>query len=116
MLRFVLRDAPSPHPPPSRGGGEHWPPPCHPHAVLDAAARLAQLDETLADQLDMAASASDATARTKLVAEAKNTMGKYAKYLASEPLLKDLDENPFLPLTIRATIGGTIQQLARIVT
>jgi len=77
---------------------------------------LAQLDETLADQLDKAASASDATARTKLVADAKTTMGKYAKYLASEPLLKDLDENPFLPLTIRATIGGTIQQLSRIVT
>jgi hypothetical protein len=77
---------------------------------------LAQLDETLADDLDKAASATDAAARAKLVATAKATMGKYAKYLASEPLLKDLDENPFLPLTIRATIGGTIQQLSRIVT
>jgi hypothetical protein len=78
---------------------------------------LAQLDEkTLADLLDEASSATDPAKRTKLVADAKTTMGKYAKYLASEPLLKDLDENPFLPLTIRATIGGTIQQLSRVVT
>jgi hypothetical protein len=77
---------------------------------------LAKLDETLADTLDAAASAPNPVARAERVAEAKAKMGEYAKYLATEPLFKDLDENPFLPLTIRATIGGTIQQLSRIVT
>jgi hypothetical protein len=77
---------------------------------------LARLDESLADKLDEATKATDPAARAKLVAEAKSKLSFYAKYLAAEPLLKDLDENPFLPLTIRATIGGTIQQLSRIVT
>jgi len=77
---------------------------------------LAKLDATLADKLDEATNATDPTARAKLVAEAKSKMAFYASYLAAEPLLKDLDENPFLPLTIRATIGGTIQQLSRIIT
>ena len=77
---------------------------------------LAKLDATLADKLDEATNATDPAARAKLVAEAKSKMAFYASYLATEPLLKDLDENPFLPLTIRATIGGTIQQLSRIVT
>ncbi len=77
---------------------------------------LERLDASLADKLDEATNATDPAARAKLVAEAKSKLSFYAKYLAAEPLLKDLDENPFLPLTIRATIGGTIQQLARIVT
>ena len=77
---------------------------------------LARLDDSLADKLDEATNATDPAARAKLVAEAKSKLSFYAKYLAAEPLLKDLDENPFLPLTIRATIGGTIQQLSRIVT
>jgi hypothetical protein len=77
---------------------------------------LERLDESLADKLDEATNATDPAARAKLVAEAKSKLSFYAKYLAAEPLLKDLDENPFMPLTIRATIGGTIQQLSRIVT
>jgi hypothetical protein len=77
---------------------------------------LAKLDASLADKLDEATNATDPAARSKLVAEAKSKLAFYASYLAAEPLLKDLDENPFLPLTIRATIGGTIQQLSRIVT
>ena len=40
-------------------------------------------------------------------------MQKYAQYLTSEPLIKDLDENPFVPLSIRATVGGTISTLSK---
>jgi len=74
---------------------------------------LAALDESLADTLDAATNATDPAARAKLVAEAKAIMQKYAQYLTSEPLIKDLDENPFVPLSIRATVGGTISALSK---
>jgi len=74
---------------------------------------LATLDESLADTLDAATNATDPAQRTKLVADAKAIMAKYAQYLTSEPLIKDLDENPFVPLSIRATVGGTISTLSK---
>jgi hypothetical protein len=74
---------------------------------------LAALDESLADVLDDATNETDAAKRTKLVADAKGIMAKYAQFLTSEPLIKDLDENPFLPLSIRATVGGTISTLSK---
>jgi hypothetical protein len=76
---------------------------------------LATLDESLADTLDAATNATDPAARAKLVAEAQAIMQKYAQYLTSEPLIKDLDENPFVPLSIRATVGGTISALSKAV-
>jgi hypothetical protein len=74
---------------------------------------LATLDESLADTLDDATNATDPAKRAKLVADAKAIMQKYAQYLTSEPLIKDLDENPFVPLSIRATVGGTISALSK---
>jgi hypothetical protein len=74
---------------------------------------LATLDESLADALDAATNEADAAKRTKLVADAKAIIQKYAQYLTSEPLIKDLDENPFRPLAIRATVGGTISTLSK---
>jgi hypothetical protein len=74
---------------------------------------LATLDESLADTLDDATNATDPAKRAELVKAAKDIMQKYAQYLTSEPLIKDLDENPFLPLSIRATVGGTISTLSK---
>ncbi len=74
---------------------------------------LATLDERLADKLDEATNATDAAKRTTLVGEAKAIMQEYAQYLTSESLIKDLDENPFVPLSIRATVGGTISTLSK---
>jgi hypothetical protein len=74
---------------------------------------LATLDESLADTLDDATNATDPAKRAELVKAAKDIMQRYAQYLTSEPLIKDLDENPFLPLSIRATVGGTISTLSK---
>jgi hypothetical protein len=74
---------------------------------------LATLDESLADTLDAAVNATNPQQRATLVKEAKDIMQKYAQYLTSEPLIKDLDENPFVPLSIRATVGGTISTLSK---
>ena len=88
-------------------------------AELDQAYRnrvapvLATLDESLADTLDAATKEADAGKRAALVAEAKATIDKYSQFLASETLFADLDENPFVPLAIRTTIGGTLAALAK---
>ncbi|HET6239907.1 MAG TPA: hypothetical protein VFE41_33860 [Acetobacteraceae bacterium] len=74
---------------------------------------LATLDDSLAVTLGAATKATDAAQRTKLIADAKTIMQKYAQYVTSEPLLKDLDENPFVPLTIRASVGGTLSTLSK---
>ena len=74
---------------------------------------LATLDESLADTLDAATNETNPTKRADLVKEAKDIMQENAQYLTSEPLIKDLDENPFLPLSIRATVGGTISTLSK---
>lgn len=89
-------------------------------AALDTSYRtkvagvLAALDNSLADKLNEVAT-SGASERAQLAAEAKQIMARYAKFLAGEPLLKDLDENPFAPLTIRATVGNTIAALSKAV-
>jgi hypothetical protein len=76
---------------------------------------LAELDASLADKLDEAMNATDAKQRADLVGEAKKILDRYQKFITSEPLIKDLDENPFVPLSIRATVGGTIATLAKAV-
>jgi hypothetical protein len=70
------------------------------------------LDESLAEVLDNATKATDAAKRAELVAEAKAIIGRCQTYLGSEPLLKDLDGNPFVPLNIVATMTKTLTTLA----
>lgn len=72
-------------------------------------------DESLADKLDEAANATDAATRAKLVGEAKAIMTRYAKYLAGDRIIGDLDNNPFVPLTIQKTIAGTLSMLSKAV-
>jgi hypothetical protein len=75
---------------------------------------LASLDESRADTLDAATNATDPAERARLVAEANAAMQRYQAYLGSE-IVTMLDDNPFVPLTIRATIGATLSALSRAV-
>jgi len=77
-----------------------------------AANVLAGFDEKLADKLDEATNAADAALRTQLVADAKALIATYQQFLDGEKLIADLDENPFVPLAIRATIGATLTALS----
>jgi hypothetical protein len=72
---------------------------------------LEAFDASLADKLDEATNAEDPVRRGELVAEAKNIIGKYKAYLDSEALIADLDDNPFVPLSIRKTVGATLTAL-----
>jgi hypothetical protein len=73
---------------------------------------MAALDEDLADKLDEATNAQDAALRQQLIADAKALIGKYQAYLDGEKLIGDLDDNPFVPLSIRTTMGATLTALA----
>jgi imidazolonepropionase-like amidohydrolase len=42
----------------------------------------------------------------------ENPAAWYQAYLAGEPLIKDLDENPFAATSIQKTVGGTLTALA----
>jgi hypothetical protein len=76
---------------------------------------LETLDVSLADKLEEARNASDSAQRANLVAEARVIMDSYQQFLKSNATLADLDSNPFLPLSIRDTVGNTISALSKVV-
>ena len=69
-------------------------------------------DTALADELDAAVNATDPGKRGELVGQAKATIGRYQAFL-EQPLIADLDDNPFLPLTIHATLSNTLAALSK---
>jgi len=74
---------------------------------------LEALDESLADKLDEAINAVDPAKHKALVDEAKGIIQRYTAYVASEQLIADLDENPIVPVAIRATLSATLSTLAK---
>jgi hypothetical protein len=72
---------------------------------------LDTLDLRLAHHLDEAALASG-QARTEKLAESKAIIAEYVAFLQHEPLIADLDSNPFVPLAIQKTVGTTLAALA----
>ena len=72
---------------------------------------LDTLDLRLAHHLDEADLASG-QARTEKLAESKAIIAEYVAFLQHEPLIADLDSNPFVPLAIQKTVGTTLAALA----
>ena len=68
------------------------------------------LDASLAVKLS-AASKAEATERQKLVEEARAIVGTYEAF-AADPLLSELDGNPFVPLSIQANLTATLSRVA----
>jgi len=56
--------------------------------------------------------ATDAAKRTALIDEAKALIKRYRDFVTTEPLFTDLDNNPFVPLTIRDTVSKTLDAIA----
>lgn len=75
---------------------------------------LSELDETLSETLERAASADNAEERDQLIDTARKTVGRYTKFLESNPIIGQLDENPFSPLSIGKTLTGTLTTLSAI--
>ena len=72
---------------------------------------LATIDDSLADKLDEVTNATDAETRSKLIAEARGIMNRY-QTAAANPIVADLDNNPFVPLSIQKTLTATLAGLS----
>ena len=73
---------------------------------------LNALDESLADALDDAINATDPAARAKHVDKARGIIVDYQKFVASDQTLAELDENPIVPMRLRATLTATLSTLS----
>jgi hypothetical protein len=75
------------------------------------------LDERLGDALDAALNAPTPDERRALHDAARGILDEYREYVADEPIFADIDDNGFLPITVRATLDASLkaidQQLRR---
>ncbi len=69
-------------------------------------------DESLADTLDAAINQTDPAKHAVLVDEARQIIGRYQSFLASEALIAKLDENTLMPMAIAKTMSATLQALS----
>jgi len=73
---------------------------------------MAGFDESLADKLDEAVNQTDPEKHQALVAEARQIIGRYGDFLATEPLIAKLDANTLLPVAIAQTMNTALQALS----
>ena len=71
-----------------------------------------RFDKRLIDKLDEALNAGPEQ-RPALHREAVAMIDRYQDQVASEPLLRDLDDNPFVQLSVQATLNRTLDYLAQ---
>lgn len=72
---------------------------------------LAALDESLADTLDEALNAPTPDQRAVLHERAREILAGYLRFVDSDPLVKALDSNPFLPLQTHTMLTKSLQVL-----
>lgn len=72
---------------------------------------LAAFDESLVDKLDEALNAEDPELHARLLDEAQEIIKRYRDFLATDPLVQDIDDNPFVPVAVQATIDRTLSVL-----
>ena len=73
---------------------------------------LEHLDDRLIDKLnDMRAATSEAE-KAKLLQEARGVLQGYRAYLASDPLVNDIDDNGYIKLEVKPLIASTLESVA----
>lgn len=72
---------------------------------------LQNLDTSLATSLESASKEADAGKRQILIDEAKTSLNRFSGFV-QQPLLGEFDDNPFLPLSLRASVTKTLSELA----
>ncbi|HEY0265437.1 MAG TPA: hypothetical protein VGC16_01715 [Rhizomicrobium sp.] len=77
---------------------------------------LEKLDSRLSEILDEAGKATEAAQQKELMTEAQKVISSYEGYLAGEPLIKQLDKNPFAELKIEETLTKTLATLNKSIT
>lgn len=78
---------------------------------LDAV--LKTLDESLADKLDEGLNAADPAARSRINSQASALIGKYLRFIHTNPLMAEIDDNPFVPLNTQETLSSMLRDLDR---
>jgi hypothetical protein len=73
---------------------------------------LLNFDTSLADKLEEAATAADPTQRALLHGQARDIIGRYRGFLGSDALVRQLDNNPFVPVGVEATLKKSLDLLA----
>ena len=77
---------------------------------------LTVFDESLAVQIESLMKADDGAERQRLHAEARKTIETYRQALAGEALLRELDDNPFVPVAVQSTLASTLGMLTARIT
>jgi hypothetical protein len=75
-------------------------------------AMLETLDTSLIDKLDEAINALDPAQRKALHGQALEIVGGYRKFIRSDALLRDIDDNGFLELDVRETLDLKLAAMA----
>jgi hypothetical protein len=73
---------------------------------------LAMFDESLNDALDASLNAADPQEKQRFHDEARELIARYQHFLASDPLVQELDGNPFVPIAVKATLTATLATLS----
>ena len=73
---------------------------------------LELFDAQVADALGEAARSTDAAQIRRWHDEARQAIARYQGYLDSDPLVQELDDNPFVPVEVRSTLSATLGALA----
>jgi hypothetical protein len=71
-----------------------------------------RLDSSLVELLDAALNAPTPEKRVELYSQAAGQIRAYQAFVAADPLLKDIDNNPFLPVKVNSTLSAVLNQLA----
>lgn len=73
---------------------------------------LQKFDQSLEDKLDAALNATDEEEKLRWHEEAREVIATYQGYLKSDPIVRELDNNPFVPISVQATLTTTLSTLA----
>lgn len=73
---------------------------------------LEVFDESLADTLDAALNAVDPAVKQRLHEEARGIIHRYEDFLKTDPMVRELDSNPFVPIGVQSTLTSTLSVLA----
>jgi hypothetical protein len=69
---------------------------------------LERLDDRLSAKLDQLKATTDAGEKVRLSEEARQVVTDYQGYVASDPLMQDLDDNGFIPMDSKAKIEAAL--------
>lgn len=69
------------------------------------------LDEALIDKLDEALNAQDPDRRQGLQREAGRIVDDYLAYVNNDPLVREIDDNPFTKVAVRSVLLDTLSDL-----